>query len=277
METDIQHKQIRIERRSRSYWKVLLDNPPFNIFGPATIPDLSDVIVELETDPEVKVAVFESTVPGFFLNHYDFTRPLEESTRLAPGPTGMHPLPDLLARLSRAPVVSISSIRGRTTGVGSELALATDMRFASRENAFLSQFEVGAGFVPGGGPMARLSRLIGRGRTLEVVLSAADINGELAELYGYVNRSFPDSELDGFVDALASRIATFDKSVISNVKRLVNHATLPSDPDINAEWTAFIGSVQQPEAQRRITKLMEMGLQTSPDVEQRLNQITGTL
>src|SRR5947208_3482354 len=120
----------------------------------------------------------------------------------------------MLVRLSRAPVVSIVSIRGRATGVGSELALASDMRFASREKAILSQWEVGAGLVPGGGPMARLPRLIGRGRALEVLLGADDIGGDLAERYGYVNRSFPDAELDTFVDALAMRIASFDKQAI---------------------------------------------------------------
>jgi enoyl-CoA hydratase/carnithine racemase len=277
MDKDASHQQIRIERRSPAYWKVLLENPPFNIFGPDTIPQLNKVITALETDAEVKVVVFESTVPGFFLTHYDFTRPLEESTSLTPGPTGMHPLPDMLARLTRAPVVSISSIRGRATGVGSELALASDMRFASREKALLSQFEVGAGLVPGGGPMTRLSRLVGRGRAMEVLLSGADINGELAELYGYVNRSFPDAELDGFVDSLASRIATFDKWAITTIKRLVNLASLPSDSDINAEWTAFIGSVQRPEAQEKVKRLMDMGLQTSPDIEQRLGYFVGTL
>ena len=106
----------------------------------------------------------------------------------------------MLVRLSRAPVVSIASIRGRATGVGSELALACDMRFASREKAILSQFEVGAGLVPGGGPMARLPRLMGRGRALEVLLGADDIPGDLAERYGYVNRSFPDADLDAFVE-----------------------------------------------------------------------------
>ncbi len=274
---DTTKPQIRVERRTPAYWKVFLENPPFNIFGPDTIPQLNEVIVALETDAEVKVVVFESTVPDFFLTHYDFTRPLEDSTSLAPGPTGMHPLPDMLARLSRAQVVSISSIRGRATGVGSELALASDMRFASREKALLSQWEVGAGLVPGGGPMTRLSRLIGRGRALEVLLSGQDIDGNLAELYGYVNRSFPDAELDQFVDSLASRIATFDKQAITTIKRIVNVATLPSDADINAEWTAFIASVQRPNAQQKVKRLMEMGLQTEPDIERRLGHFVGTL
>ena len=137
-----------------SYWRVTFDHPPLNIFGRESIPQLNEVISALETDEDVKVVVFDSAVDGFFLTHYDFLAKLEDSTSLPPGPTGLHPLPDMLARLSRAPVASIASIRGRATGVGSELALASDMRLASREKAILSQWEVGAGLVPGGGPMA---------------------------------------------------------------------------------------------------------------------------
>jgi enoyl-CoA hydratase/isomerase-like protein len=125
-------------------------------------------------------------------------------------------------------------------GVGSELALASDLRFASREKAILSQWEVGAGLVPGGGPMARLPRLMGRGRALEVLLGADDIDGDLAQIYGYVNRSLPDSELDGFVDAFTTRIASFDKQAIADTKRLVDIASLPSDAEIAPEWNAFI-------------------------------------
>src|SRR6185295_3468121 len=148
-------KQMFLTRRSPTYWRVTIDHPPLNIFGPETIPQLDEVITAIETDEDVKVVVFDSDVEGFFLTHYDFVAPVENTTRLQPGPTGLQPLPDTLVRLSRAPVVSIASIRGRATGVGSELALACDMRFASREKAILSQWEVGAGLVPGGGPMAR--------------------------------------------------------------------------------------------------------------------------
>ena len=147
-------RQIRLEQRLPSYWRVTFDHPPLNIFGPETIPQLNEIITGLETNEEVKVVVFESAVEGFFLTHYDFLAKLEDSTSLPPGRTGLQALPDMLARLSRAPVVSIVSIRGRATGVGSELSLASDMRFASREKAILSQWEVGAGLVPGGGPMA---------------------------------------------------------------------------------------------------------------------------
>jgi enoyl-CoA hydratase/carnithine racemase len=269
--------QIQLERRLPSYWRVTLDHPPLNIFGPETIPQLDEVITALETDPEVKVVVFDSAVDGFFLTHYDFFAPLEESTRIPAGATGLQALPDMLARLSRAPVASIALIRGRATGVGSELALASDMRFASREKAILSQWEVGAGLVPGGGPLARLPRLIGRGRALEVLLGADDVNGELAERYGYVNRALPDAELDGFVDALAMRIASFDKQAIAETKRLVNAASLPSDAEIAPEWDAFLASVQRPASQDRIKRLLERGFHRAGDVENRLGYHVGQL
>src|SRR5437660_7649975 len=174
-------KQILLTRLSPAYWRVTFNHPPLNIFGPDTIPQLNEIITALETDEQVKVVVFDSAVQGFFLTHYDFLAKLEDTTRLPPGPTGLQPLPDMLVRLSRAPVASIASIRGRATGVGSELALACDMRFASREKAILSQWEVGAGVVPGGGPMARLPRLMGRGRALEVLLGAEGLPDDFAK------------------------------------------------------------------------------------------------
>jgi enoyl-CoA hydratase/carnithine racemase len=269
--------QIRLEQHSPAYWRVTFDIPPVNIFGPHNVPMLNEVITALETDERVKVVVFDSAVEGFFLTHYDFIAKLEDSTSLPPGPTGLPPLPDMLVRLSRAPVVSIASIRGRATGVGSELALASDMRFASREKAILSQWEVGAALVPGGGPMARLPRLIGRGRALEVLLGADDIPGDVAELYGYVNRALPDEELAAFVDALARRIASFDKAAIAETKRLVNVASLPADAEIAPEWAAFLASLDRPASQGRIKELMERGFHKAGDVENRLGHYVGEL
>src|SRR5688572_23446691 len=269
--------RMRLVRRSPMYWRVTFDHPPLNIFGPQSIPQLNEIVTALETDDRVKVVVFDSAVDGYFLTHYDFLAPLEDSTSLPPGPTGLPPLPDMLVRLSRAPVVSIASIRGRATGVGSELALACDMRFASREKAILSQWEVGAGLVPGGGPMARLPRLMGRGRALEVLLGADDVGGELAELYGYVNRSLPDAALDEFVDALARRIASFDKQALAETKHLVDLASLPADKDIAPEWDAFIASLQRPSTQARIKKLMAQGLHQPGDAENRLGHYVGQL
>src|SRR5437773_8971583 len=268
-------KQILLTRRSPAYWRVTFDHPPLNIFDPETISQLNEIITALETDEHVKVVVFDSAVQGFFLTHYDFLAKPEDSTHLPPGPTGLQPLPDMLVRLSRAPVVSIASIRGRATGVGSELALACDMRFASREKAVLSQFEVGAGLVPGSGPMARLPRLIGRGRALEVLLGADDIPGDLAELYGYVNRSLPDSDLDAFVESLANRIGSFDKRAIAETKRFADVASLPPDFEIAPEWDVCFASIMRPAAQERIKKLMERGFHKPGDVEDRLGYHVG--
>jgi enoyl-CoA hydratase/carnithine racemase len=270
-------RQIVLTRRSPSYWRVTFDHPPLNIFGPETIPQLESILTALEVDDHVKVVVFDSAVEGFFLTHYDFLAPLEDSTRLPLGPTGLQPLPDMLVRLSRLPVVSIAAIRGRATGVGSELALASDMRFASREKAILSQWEVGAGLVPGGGPMARLPRLIGRGRALEVLLGADDVSGELAERYGYVNRALPDAELDAFVDALATRIASFDKQALAETKRLVDVNSLPADADIAPEWDAFLASLQRPATRARIEQLFARGFHHPGDVETRLGHHVGLL
>jgi len=269
--------QIRLSRRSPHYWRVTLDHPPLNIFGPDTIPQLDEVITAIERDKDVRVVVLDSAVEGFFMTHYDFLAKLEDTSSLPPGPTGLQPLPDMLVRLSRAPVVSIASIRGRATGVGSELALACDMRFASREKAILSHFEVGAGVVPGGGPMARLPRLIGRGRALEVLLAADDIPGDLAERYGYVNRSFPDADLDAFVESVATRIASFDKRAISETKRFVDVASLPPDYEIAPEWDVCLASIMRPAAQEKIRTLMERGFHRPGDVENRLGHYVGQL
>lgn len=269
--------RIHLVQVSEAYWRVTFDLPPLNIFGPSNIPQLEEIVSSLESDDRVKVVVFDSAVDGFFLTHYDFLAKPEESAKFPVGKTGLHALPDMLARLSRAPVVSISSIRGRATGVGSEFALASDMRFASRERAILSQWEVGAALVPGGGPMARLPRLIGRGRALEVLLGADDVNGDLAELYGYVNRSMPDDQLDAFVDALARRISSFDKQAIVETKRMVDVNSLPSDAEIVPEWEAFTAALGHPAAHERLRSLFEQGFHAPGDVENRLGYYVGRL
>lgn len=265
---------IRLTRKSPAYWVVTFNNPPLNIVGPTEMRELQGILDEIEADQRVKVVVFESAVPGYFIAHYDLLKPLEDSTGMASGPTGMHPVPDFMVRLSRLNAVTIASIRGRASGIGSELALAADMRFASREKAVLSQFEVGAGFVPGGGPMAWLPRLVGRGRAMEILIGADDFDGELAERYGYVNRALPDAELDAFVEALATRIASFERQTIIETKRLVDLAGSPSEAEMQAEWDAFIASVQRPGAQARVRALVDKGLQQPGEVEKYLGRHT---
>ena len=269
--------QIHVNQVSPAYWRITFDNPPLNLMGPDFVLQFREIMDAIEADENLRVVVFDSSVDGFFLNHSNFLGNIEDLTSIPQGPTGLEAWPDILVRLTKAPVASIAKIRGRATGNGSEILLACDMTFVSREKTVISQWEVGVGLVAGGGPMARLPRLIGRARALEVLLSSDDISGDTAEAIGYVNRSLPDAELDAYVDALARRIAGFDKWSIANTKRLVNEASLPPDVEISAGWDACMASIKRPAAQSRIKTLLDRGFHKPGDAEDRLGFYVGQL
>ncbi|HEY4307564.1 MAG TPA: enoyl-CoA hydratase/isomerase family protein [Gemmatimonadaceae bacterium] len=261
--------QIRITRRTPAYWRVTFDNAPLNVMGPEMVREFIALIDAIEADHNLRVVVFDSAVDDYFLNHSDFKANLDEMLALPPGRTGLPPWPDFLVRLTRAPVVSIALIRGRATGNGSEILLSCDMAFVSKEKTIISQWEVGVGMVAGGGPMARLPHLIGRNRAMEVLLTSADIRGEQAEAYGYVNCALPDAELDAYVDAVALRVSRFDGWAIGQTKRLVN-ASLSPDVELGAGWDACVASLGRPAAQLGIKALTAKGFQAPGDVENRL-------
>jgi enoyl-CoA hydratase/carnithine racemase len=263
-------RQLKLEKVTPGYWRVAFDNPPINLIDPDTIDDLSDLVTLLETDPDCRLVVFESRDPDFFLAHYDVLVDKQRTLGMTPAVSGMHPWPDVMVRLSRAPVVSVAAIRGRARGAGSEFVLACDIRFASAEKAVLGQFEVGIGAVPGGNPMARMAGLMGRGRTLEVVLGADDFPAPLAERYGYVNRAIPDAEFEAFVEHFARRLAGFDKQAIAETKRFVDQLSLPDDTVFPPALQAFFQSVARPETRARTIGLVQRGLQTRSDVELQL-------
>ena len=270
-------KQFIVTRQSPAIWRVTFNNPPLNIFGAESMAQAAAVVSAIEADEQLKVVIFDSAVDGFFMTHSDFQAKIEDVINLPSGATGLLSWTDTLVRISRAKVVSIAKIRGRATGNGSELALACDMRFASREKTILGHFEVGTGIVPGGGPMSRLPRLIGRGRALEVLLGADDIPGDLAERYGYVNRALPDAELDAFVDALAKRVASFDKQAITDTKRFTDVASLPPDSEMGPQMVVCLASIGRPATQERIKTLISQGLQKPGDAETRLGYYVGQL
>ena len=219
--------------------------------------------------------VFESANPEFYLAHYDLSGKTGNITAVAP--TGL-PIPlDTFVRLTKSPVVSIAKIRGCVRGVCSEFVLACDMRFASRENTRLGQPEVGVGVNPGGGGTERLPPLVGRGRALEIVLSANDFDGDTAERYGYVNRALPDAELDDFVDLLARRIASFDGRAIADAKRLINQVSLPSVDHLLDAGYSFQTALTRPETLQRVLTLLKLGLQEDVDFEKRWPDKLGTL
>ena len=260
-------EQIHVTQPAPGYWRAEFSNPPINLIDLDTIAQLSNLISSLERDHSVKVVVFASADPDFFMAHYDVLIDKARTAAMPKGPTGMHPWLDVLVRISRVPVVTIASIRGRARGAGSEFVLACDMRFASAEKAFLGQFEVGVGAVPGGNPMDRLAGLAGRGRALEVILGADDFRGDLAERYGYVNRAVPDDELDGFVDALARRMAGFEKEALVGAKRFVDEASLPDDSVFPPALDEFFRSVARAETRARMANLLAAGLQTRSETE----------
>src|SRR6266403_3889698 len=223
-----------LDRSTPSLWRVTFDNPPINLIDPAMIVALDELLTEIEHDNRVAVVVFDSADPDFFLAHYDIAADQSAFDGLPVAPTAFHHWANFLIRLSKSPAVTISALRGRARGAGSEFALATDIRFASRERAVLGQFEVGVGAAPGGGSLNRLSSLVGRARAFEILVSGQDFDGELAERYGYVNRAIPDEQFVDFVDAFAQRVSRFDLLALADIKRFVNAATLPADEPLGA-------------------------------------------
>jgi enoyl-CoA hydratase/carnithine racemase len=263
---------LRVDRRSPSYCRVTFDHPPINTITATTVVELAELVGLIEDDPDLNVVVFDSANPDFYLAHYDIEHDPGRTAALGVGPTGMHAWLDLLVRLSRAPVVSIASIRGRARGAGSEFVLACDLRFASRENTLVGQFEVGAGVVPGGGPMARLSRLVGRGRALEILLVADDLDGPRAEQYGYVNRVIADDRLGAEVAAMAARLAGFDHAAIARTKSYVDRVTLPPDSEFPPALADFFEMLGRPEQQAQSARLEALGLNVDSDLERSLGR-----
>ena len=257
---------VRVIEETPAYWRVVFDYPPFNILDATIFEGLQDLLVRMDANQGLRVVVFESAIPDFYLAHFDLTGKTGNITT-AVGTSGLPILMDTFVRLTKSRVVSIAKIRGCVRGVSSEFVLACDMRFASRENTRLGQPEVGVGVHPGGGGTERLPHLVGRGRALEIVLGANDFDGDAAERYGYVNRALPDAELDDFVDALAHRIASFDQRAISAAKNLVNKVSLPSADQLLDALNSFQTSLTWSEAQQRIEALLERGLQRESDFE----------
>jgi len=267
---------VRVIEETAAYWRVLFDYPPFNIVDATIFEGLQDLLARMEASPSLCVVVFESANPDFYLAHFDLTGKTGNITT-AVGRSGLPILMDTFVRLTKSPVVSIAKIRGCVRGVSSEFVLACDMRFASRENTLLGQPEVGVGVHPGGGGTERLPHLVGRGRALEIVLGGNDFDGDTAERYGYVNRALPNAELDGFVDALARRIASFDRRAIAAAKSLVNEVSLPSADRLLDALNSFTTTLTWPEAEQRIQALLDRGLQQDEDFEKGWPAVLGAL
>ncbi|GAS93558.1 enoyl-CoA hydratase [Mycolicibacterium canariasense] len=260
---------LTLTAESPTFWRVTFDNPPVNVIGPDMISDLKTLLTELESNDTVNVVVFDSADEDFYLAHYDLAADPSVAEAL-PSLTGYAAWVDVTVRISNLSAVTISAVRGIARGAGSEFALATDIRFASREKAILGQMEVGFAAVPGGGASGRLPALVGRGRAFEILLGGGDYDGETAERYGYVNRAVPDDEFVEFVDAYAHRVARWDHQAIADIKAFINKYTRLPDAEYPLHSDAFWGAARQPRFQAVAEALFDGGLQDRSPLEYHL-------
>jgi enoyl-CoA hydratase/carnithine racemase len=250
-----------ITRREGGVLFAEISAPPMNLLGPELVRDLVSLIQRAEADDAVQVLVFKSADPDYFISHVDLTKVTEyraEAARL----TGEASIALLFRYLSASRLVTIAQIEGRVRAAGSEFVLACDMRFAARESAIFAQFEPAFGQLPGGGAAQHLTRLMGRARALEVMLSAEDYDAELAERYGWINRALPADALGGFVRSLAHRIAGFPAAGRVVVKDRVNAIALAPVADFRRDSDLFGEGVREPAAQRLIAAALNHGFQT---------------
>ncbi|GAA3775594.1 enoyl-CoA hydratase/isomerase family protein [Streptomyces coacervatus] len=268
-----QQSTTHYERTSPQIAKITFANPPVNLIVGETVLRLIEIVTELATDPDIQVVLFDSATPDFFYNHFDLAAaadfPAPEDPDAVPAWT------NLVLELSRAPYITIAAIRGRTRGGGNELALALDLRYASREKAIFGQPEVGSGLLPGGGGSERLPRAIGRDRALEAILTSDDYDADTAERWGWVTRALPDSELDDFVGTVAARLASFDRTSLASAKAQINRASLPPDADLVAAYGEFTHSLTLPGFLTRAAGTQAVVEQAGIDFEYRLGHYIG--
>jgi enoyl-CoA hydratase/carnithine racemase len=258
------HLTLTVE--SPTFWRVTFSNPPINVIGLEMMRDLKALLTELESNKTVNVVVFDSADPDFYIAHYDVTVDNDLAEAL-PKATDYTAWVDITVRMSKLDAVTIAAIRGITRGAGSELVLAMDMRFASLEKAKLAQVEIALNAVTGGGASGRLPSLVGRGRTMEILLGAEDFDGALAERYGYVNRALPDAELDEFVARFARRVSGWDHQAIADVKEFINKYTRLPDAEYPLHADAYWAAVSNPEVGATVGRLLEKGMQERGPLE----------
>lgn len=268
--------RLTVVHVSSAYWRVIIENPPINLWDPTLFADLNVLMDDIDQDDNVKVVVFESANEDFFVNHHDLG-----NSDVPTGHPGAKPFsywPTFVSRLANSSVLSIAKVRGRARAQGFEFALASDIRFASRERAVFALVEAGGASVPGGGGTEWLAALVGRSRALEIVLGADDFDADTAELYGFVNRSIPDAELDAYVDAFAQRVSRFEKRALQLAKKMVNaRAGVPSEADL---WTSnhILSEVNNwPEGAAALSKLQAAGFGRESEFELNLGDRIGNL
>jgi len=266
----IEGTPLKLTIHNSGFWQVTIDSPPLNLFGPRLLTGLEEVVKRMQSSPELRVVVFDSAIPDFFIAHFDISTGSELLARKTA--SGLLPWFDVALALYESPVLSIASIRGRTRGVGIEFAAACDIRYAS-EKAIFGQFEVGVATIPGGGSMEKLPLLVGRARALEMIIGAEDIDAATAERFGLINRLVADDKLDDFVFNLATRISNFDATITREAKTMINERTPKASMEhMDASRAAFIKANLRLERQPVSQKLKAWGIQQDGDFERNVGQ-----
>jgi enoyl-CoA hydratase/carnithine racemase len=268
--------QFSITEPSPGYWRVVFSHPPINLLNSTTVIELGEIVRRIEEAPDLRVVVFASEDPAFYMARYDLsdTNPVA----FAPTESGVTYFIDSMLRMNEVGPIIIASIRGRVRGGGSEFALSCDMRFASIENSLFGQPEVGVGIVPAGGAVERLPGLVGPARTLEIIASADDYDAVTAEQYGWINRALPDTELDEYVDRLARRLARFDPQALAAIKRLVRgRAPAPSVDDYRQTLEALRGLIVSPSSRARRAAVARHAAVVGADFELRMGHHLGLI
>lgn len=262
-------QKLVTDKSTPGHWRVTLNNPPINVIDDGMYDAFYDLVGEIEANPTLKVVTFESANPDFFLAHYSSAEPRSRF--------GVPRWIEASGRLAASGVLSIAVIRGRVRGGGCEFTMGLDIRFASWEKAIFGQPEVGTGLIPGGGALQRLPLLVGRARTLEIVLGADDYDAETAERYGWINRAIPDTDLDAFVANFVRRVVSFDRQALSTAKSIINASGLPDPAQLQATQDLFFKTFGWDGARERAPILRDRGIGQAGDFELRLGYHIGQL
>lgn len=239
-----------------------INHPPINLLDEILSQEFDTLGKELEADESVRVVVFESALPEFFIAHSGLGR-VGNASKIVSHTRSFRLTQTIGERFRNMPKVTIAKIEGRARGGGSEIALAVDMCFAALGKAIFGHPEVAVGLVPGGGATQRLPRLIGRGRALEVLLGCNDLSADLAERYGYINRALPPDELTPFVERLAYRIASFPPHAIAHAKAAVDTGAFGSIAEgLLVEAHESDLSVASEVTQARVREALSAGAET---------------
>lgn len=253
---------FKVTKVTPHYWRAAINQPPFNLAGPDFFIGLWNLLREAEAESGLKILVFESAIPDFFISHYD----LQQASSISPDLLAKWPL--MMLKLATIPVITVAAIRGRARGIGSEFVLACDIRFGSKEKAILSQAEVSFGLIPGGGGIELLPKHVSRSRMLEIICGSDEFDATTAANYGWINRAVPDADLDGLVDQFARRVAGWHKPALASAKELTNERFgLAKKEDFDASYHAMAQLLSDAEVLKRMQILIEGGLEKNRDVE----------